>query len=462
MLRTIIFRILLLALAATAQAQFTFTKIADTGTAIPSGSGAFTDLRYPSVRGTNAVFYGEGTTGQMGIYFWNGTSLARVADLATPVPGGGGNFTNINFNAYAISTNSVVFIGSSSSGIGLYQGINNTLTRLVDSSMAIPSGSGTFNGFGGPRIDNNGALAFTGRGPGQQGIYLYNNGTPVKVADKSTTLPGGANYGVTDVATLRGGRIAFWNYTAANYNGIYFWDGATFSRVAYTNTLIPGFGIPFEQLNSPPDFDAGQVLFKCSTFTGGYKAGIYQVNPDGSGLTTLVDSTMTIPGGTDLFNDFLGFQRANGVLVFVGYGPPSYQRGVYTLSNNVIARVLGPNDPLGGKVVSQADMLDTGFVDGMLGMLVSFTDNSKGIYLTRLTSNSSGPTSPRFDSIQPLSAGQIQLTITASAGETHRLQFSTNLTSWTNISSLTFTGSSLTVTDAPPPVSMRFYRTVSP
>src|SRR4051812_15263846 len=74
-------------------AALTVTKIADTSTAIPGGSGNFTsfDPRPAAFGLYPATFVASGEGGQLGMYAWNGgTSLLKVADTSSAIPSGSG------------------------------------------------------------------------------------------------------------------------------------------------------------------------------------------------------------------------------------------------------------------------------------------------------------------------------------------------------------------------------------
>jgi hypothetical protein len=73
-------------LQATAQTNgFTFTTVADTATAIPGGSGNFEGFGNPSISGTTVAFYGQRGTGlssERGVFVGppSGGPLGVVAD----------------------------------------------------------------------------------------------------------------------------------------------------------------------------------------------------------------------------------------------------------------------------------------------------------------------------------------------------------------------------------------------
>jgi hypothetical protein len=92
--------------------------IADTGTAIPGGSGDFTSFSDPALSAGQVAFLGEGTGGQSGIYRDGIGALVVVADESTAIPGGSGDFTE--FNGFALDGGSVALDGFGAGSHGLY------------------------------------------------------------------------------------------------------------------------------------------------------------------------------------------------------------------------------------------------------------------------------------------------------------------------------------------------------
>jgi hypothetical protein len=109
----------------------TFTKIADTDTAVPGGTGNFTGFFNPSISNGTVTFYGANSSGgRSGIYIGNGT-LGVVADLTTAIPGGTGNFTSFG-TAPSIFNGSVAFFGRGSNGQqGIYADFGMGVERVI-------------------------------------------------------------------------------------------------------------------------------------------------------------------------------------------------------------------------------------------------------------------------------------------------------------------------------------------
>ena len=139
--------------ALAAPLEFTFTKIADTNTPIPGGTGTFTGFGVaPSIDGGDVAFIGFGDPGftALGIYSTVGGTLGVVANLNTPIPGGTGNFTNLgsNFDNPSIDGGVVAFHGTGTGQQGIYSKVGGTLGAVADLNTPIPGGTGNFTGFG--------------------------------------------------------------------------------------------------------------------------------------------------------------------------------------------------------------------------------------------------------------------------------------------------------------------------
>ena len=201
---------LLCGIASLAGAQsFDLRKVADLNTPIPGGSGNFTGFDRPSISGDSVAFAGTGVICQ-GIFFFNGATLDKVADLNTPIPGGSGGFTG--FKSWGVSGGNVAFWGLGVSGQqGIYLFNGHTLIRVADRNTQIPGGSGSFSGFSPPSI-NGSNVAFRGEVDLRPyGLYLFDGTALTKVADLNTSIPAGlGNFTWFSPPMLSGGNVAFW------------------------------------------------------------------------------------------------------------------------------------------------------------------------------------------------------------------------------------------------------------
>ena len=380
-------------LAPKAEAQpFVLSKVVDyNNTPIPDGSGSFTALPgSPVISGKNVAFYGEGSSEQKGIYLFNGTTLSKVADLNTPIPGGSGNFTHLDINP-VISDGKVAFwgVGSGQQGIYLFNGTN--LSSVADLNTPVPGGSGNFTSLYFP-VCSGEKIAFIGAGAGQQGVYLFNGSSLNKVADYNTPVPeGSGNFFSFSSLTISGDNmvfigsssslvgiylfngttlskvadfntpipdgfgnltyfnapsisyccVAFYGQGASDQNGIYLFSGTTLSKVADRNTPIPGGSENFTYFGVNPVISEGNVAFQGG---GASQVGVYLFN--GTTLSKVADSNTPIPGGTENFFGFGGVVVSSGNVAFWGAG--SGQHGIYLFNSIFLRKVADRNTPIPG------------------------------------------------------------------------------------------------------------------
>ncbi len=206
--------------------------VADTNTAIPGGTGNFTAFpSAPSISSDNVAFIGTGSGIAQGVYAKIGaiSPPQRIADTSTAIPGGTGNFTSFIPQepfAPAISGDSVAFWGAGSGGQqGVYAGVPGNPVRVADTATAIPGGTGNFTSFGGVSLSAT-DVAFLGTGAsGQQGIYDMTGGSLLKVVNLNDIIDGRSITGLQLAATgLSGDPIAFQATFADGSQGIYMWS----------------------------------------------------------------------------------------------------------------------------------------------------------------------------------------------------------------------------------------------
>jgi hypothetical protein len=134
------------------------------------------------IDGSHVAFSGNGSSGQAGVYLFDGSTLKVIANTSTPLPNRTAHFSWASHPA--ISGNNVAFFGLKGpcgltvflpnckykSGVYVFDG--STLSQIADTKTAIPRGTGNFTGMGAPVISGR-RVAFLGLGqPGQAGIYL--------------------------------------------------------------------------------------------------------------------------------------------------------------------------------------------------------------------------------------------------------------------------------------------------
>jgi T5SS/PEP-CTERM-associated repeat protein len=314
-------------------------RIADLNTAIPSGTGDFTSFIpqepvRPSIDGSNVAFFGAGSGGQQGIYAGIPGNPVRIADTATAIPGGMGNFTSFipqgSCNP-AISGNNVAFFGAGSGGQqGIYSGVPGNPVRVADTGTAIPGGTGNFTAFpSSPSISGNN-VAFLGSGSGgQQGIYAGIPGNPIRVADLNTAIPGGTG-----------------NFTS----------------------FIPGNPVA-------PAIDGNNVAF-FGAGSGGQQ-GIYAGIPGNP--VRIADTATAIPGGTGNFTGFGDVSLSATDVAFFAMGA-SGQQGIYDMTGGALVKVIDLTDLVDGRPIAGLSFSRSGLSGDPLAFQATFVDGSQGIY----------------------------------------------------------------------------------
>src|SRR5262245_6279357 len=96
--------------------------------------------------------------------------LTRVVDTHTPIPGGTGTFERVDLLGLEGST-VLLQCGRDANPVGLYTAQEGRLHVVADMHTPIPGGTGTFTNFVDSRL-NGATVAFTGQGAtGQAGLY---------------------------------------------------------------------------------------------------------------------------------------------------------------------------------------------------------------------------------------------------------------------------------------------------
>jgi hypothetical protein len=381
--------------AAAASPTITFRLAADTATAIPGGTGSFTtffspaDLAHPPspcISFGTVAFFAAGP-GQQGIYMIPPGSAqtppgppARVADLETAIPGGSGNFTA--FSAQPSigpvagcpggCTKTIAVLGFGASGQqGIYMIPPGPPVRVADLNTAIPDGAGNFAAFSPPSavIGLPGTIAAVGSGSsGQQGIYLFLPGPPVRVADLNTAIPGGTGNFIAfspSAAIGSSSAVVFLGYGEAGQQGIYMLPPGPPNRVADASTAIPGtFGATFESFG-PPAFDGTFVAFAGASHfnTDGGLSGVYKAIPPGP-PNRVADSNTPVPSGFGSLTGFGAVAVDPGVVVFEGFSKDAggaSLRGLYTDSGGVLTKIVATGDTLQGRTLAELHFGPNGF-----------------------------------------------------------------------------------------------------
>lgn len=416
------------------------TKIADTNTLVPGGSGgSFTTLEAPVIENSIVAFGGENTDmGEQGVYYGNDElSLQALVDRNTLLPGSSETFGLIaglnGGGGPSISGLQIVFRASSDLFTpdlfvlnGLYvgtlftRGIKIVVENTFDPPVTFPlTLAAVFLDFYNPSFEG-GDVAYRGdtvdinvdNGLRRSGIFLTRQDvmTPELIFDPKFALDSNQIGDAVSLAepSLTGGEIVFaaFNFLTGfeSQYGVYRTQGDAFAAEV---TALPGsattgdftrIGGATTAMRGRPIADGDQVLFSAWRSGFGTDPGLFFI--DDLGMTHEVATLDTpIPNGSGNFTSlpFDSWALEGDRVLFVGTGATG-QIGIYEwmpdgtpdgslvewLSNNSTGnlepgRLAGerPANTLRGlRIVTE------GLDDGLVAFGAFFNDGSSAIYRT--------------------------------------------------------------------------------
>jgi hypothetical protein len=276
----------------------TLTRVADLNTAIPSGTGNFTGFSFfgNDMADGRLIFRGNGSSSQAGLYLFDasGSTLTKIADTSTSIPGGTGNFTS--FGTGFISGSNYATIASGSSGQqGIYVTDGSTVTKIADKNSTVPDIGGTYSWSSQLGFDGS-SLSFWANisGGSQPGNIIggYNGSSLVTLVTTGTTAPGfGTNFTSFGAAPDLEGATVYFSGSVSGGSGLFSigLDGTGLTSLVTTDTTAPGHGnfTAFSQ----PTVENGVLYFQAS-YSGGQ--GIYYY--DGLALSKIIDTDDMLDG----------------------------------------------------------------------------------------------------------------------------------------------------------------------
>jgi len=122
--------------------EYTFVKIADTATPVPGGNGGtFEDFSLvgPAVTGLRVAFYGKGG-GAEGIFVGDGKALNSVAAVGDPLTGGATIESIVEDFAFSGGVFNIIIDTPSSGNHGIYTTDGSGLSKIVEFGESAPGG----------------------------------------------------------------------------------------------------------------------------------------------------------------------------------------------------------------------------------------------------------------------------------------------------------------------------------
>jgi hypothetical protein len=368
-----------------------FTKVADTSTVMPGGSGTFTALGTPSISQGAVAFYGYRDLNNTGIYSTVGGSLGVIADETTQIPFFGPEKFRSFGTRPSISEGAVSFRGSgvSDSGItGVYTAYEYEGSMEVFSVIDHTSLGGTYSSFGDPSatggpMDTGGTVAFRARNVSTDvdSVKARRGGSVWNVAAQYTNIPGGSGtFERFYDPSSSGDQVVFWGAAGTDQEGIYLYTlGGAREVVADVNTAIPGGTGDFTNFSlgpgGRPSISEGNISFYGF---GDYDSGVYSVI--GGSLGVVADENTLIPGSAETFRYFTDPVISGDTTAF-GASDAASNWGIYVSLDGELRSVIEVGDTLDGKTISEL-LFGPGGFDGLdIAFRASFTDGSSGIYV---------------------------------------------------------------------------------
>jgi hypothetical protein len=281
-------------------------------------------------------------------------SFVKLVDSDTIIPDSGGKKfqASIAFSPVTLSGNRVAFRGTGPLIQGVYEWNSGALVRVADTSTPAPGGAGPFASLGAVLANSGDHIVFSGTDNVVSGLYQRRAGLLAKIVDDNTDAPNGGKFFGPGAPSVQGDSIAF---RARHTSGqttppaVYRWDSGTLSTVADTDTPVPGGTGSFSGTASP-QFRTVHLTQSTVSFTGidsAGKTGIYR--RDAGGLAALADTNTDAPAGLGKFAYFDDFGITGSDLIVraaTQLGGPN--DGLFTRLDGAWARLLTEGDPAPG------------------------------------------------------------------------------------------------------------------
>jgi hypothetical protein len=385
-------------LQTTSHAQWTYTRIADTTTAIPAGTGNFTSFYGAATSNGLVVFRGSGNSSQQGLYTWTaGTGLQLVVNKSSTTPSGG-LYTSFERPDLDASGN-IAFMASTSSPTtsqGIYARLGGSMTTIATTTTATPSFTNgnffRFDGLGSASIDQGQVVfsAFSSNNLSQftQGVYRYQSGSLSRVADRSTSFPYGAGSSsmiFIDRAMIHNGDVIFNASTGSGgTSGVYSVRSNVLRREIDNTQFLPGSSSLFALEGT---VDRGPAIAGNRTNFFSVNSFSPQTGHYGTDSDNVVKSMLTygniVPGTSSNFVG-LGYLSLNPDGSFAVYGGSVQVTALWyspTFTGAGLQKIIAYQDSLDGRVVQNPDSTIYALDGNNFVFTTTFSDGSSGVYL---------------------------------------------------------------------------------
>lgn len=381
------------------------SRVLDTSAAIPLAGGSFAGFSQASMDGGEIVFFADRSLPNgRGIYLRQADgAIVLVADLATSIPSGSGDFVKLDRYWPVLRNGRIIFCGEGDSGQdGVYSWIDGGLAVVADTQTVIPGSSQTFTVFTQPSYDGEAAVISAVRNfSNDSGIFTCVPGGPLSVIVNAWNQYPGTSvnfswFGLPYGASAGSEGFIFSGYTATGLKGVHRATSAGLQNIASGSTIWPRPGMKMIGGENPVAVDGDNVLFACEQIDMpgvGEGDGLYGlINGE---MIIVADCFMSMPGGNGVFwriyfgaegvqasmkGDLVAFRAADGG---ASGNPPVGSKQLFfeRLSTGEIGRIAGVGDSLDGGVVTGLDLSKNAIADDTIAFTAKFADGSQAIYI---------------------------------------------------------------------------------
>lgn len=278
-------------------------------------------------------------------------TLTRVIDSNTTIPDSGGKkfWQATPFASVSLSEQRIAFRGEGPGLHGIYEWNSGTLIRVADTTTPVPSATGTFVGLGG-WTNSGDHIVFGGNNGTVGGLYHRLSGSLSRVVDNQMNAPNGGKFSGGGNPSAEGASVAFYSTHGTGQNfapSVYRWDNGTIVTVADTSTAVPGGTGSFSSFqNLTIHLDQGATWFQ--GVDGAGKSGLYRRNAQG--LQAVIDTHTDGPAGMGKFLALvdLGVDGDNVILRgSTEIGNP-IQGGLFTRINGQFLKIVSSGESAPG------------------------------------------------------------------------------------------------------------------
>lgn len=377
---------LLAAIPARGDIPVTFTRIVQTGDAIPGTTETYVDLKRLAASGDNFAWVGEGATVE-GVFGRFGGVDRVIARDGTPIPSGSGNFIDGSFffSLAKLDGNDVAFRATGAGGQqGIYASFDGgPLFRVADRATTIPDTALLYNNLHQPYISNE-EISFSNDLFGERAVTSFWTGGSLSLVWRAdvTPLPAPMNGPLTFVsqAVQHNGAIAMQAFDTDLKQAIVTNRNGALELVAHAYQTVPDSTQNFLQFLDPAIKDDKIAFIGWGDAMTDRIRGVYETF-DG-GLHKVADTNTIAPGGAAPFIDFArGPSHDGDTLVFVG-GATGGLDGLYARYQGQLERIIDNTQMLDGKQTLSFDIDHFAlFESNKIAFLARFTDGSIGLYV---------------------------------------------------------------------------------